>query len=94
MHVRIGEDPAAPWRGVSPLVAAADTSGTLAGIDKGLRQEANHPTGYVLPGPTEGLDDESFEGLKGDLGEAGRGHQDCAHPQPAAGGSGSTARRC
>ena len=73
VHVRIGEDPGAPWRGVSPIVAAADTSGTLAGIDKGLRQEANHPTGYVLPGPTEGLDDESFEGLKGDLAKLAGG---------------------
>ena len=67
VHVRIGEDAAAPWRGVSPLAAATDTAGTLAGVESGLRQEANQVSGYVLPGPTEGLDDSAFAELKADL---------------------------
>ena len=67
VHVRIGEDAAAPWRGVSPLAAAADTAGTLAGIENGLRQEAGAVTGYVIPGPLEGLDDAAFAELKRDL---------------------------
>ena len=37
-RIRIGEDAAAPWRGVSPLAAATDTSGALAGVESGLRQ--------------------------------------------------------
>ena len=67
VHIRIGEDAAAPWRGVSPLVAAADTSGALAGVESGLRKEAGGVSGYVLPGPTEGLDDSAFAELKADL---------------------------
>ena len=67
IHCRIGEAAEAPWRGVSPLVAAADTTGALAGVESGLRKEAGAVSGYVLPGPTEGLDDSAFSELKGDL---------------------------
>ena len=66
-HVRVGEDSSSPWRGVSPLAAAADTAGTLAGVESGLRKEAGAVTGYVIPAQSEGLDDQSFAQLKADL---------------------------
>ena len=74
IHVRIGEDAAAPWRGVSPLAAAADTAGALAGVESGLRKEANQVSGYVLPGAgVEGLDDQAFAELKSDLAKLAGG---------------------
>ena len=73
VHVRIGEDAEAPWRGVSPLAAATDTAGALAGVESGLRKEASAVTGYVIPGPLEGLDDAAFAELKGDLAQLGGG---------------------
>ena len=74
VHVRIGADAASPWRGVSPLVAAADTSGALAGVESGLRKEAGQTSGYVLPGGgVEGLDDAAFAELKGDLAKLAGG---------------------
>ena len=69
VHVRIGEDSEAPWRGVSPLAAATDTAGALAGVESGLRKEANQVSGYVIPGPLEGLDDQAYSELKGDLAQ-------------------------
>ena len=74
VHVRIGEDAASPWRGVSPLAAATDTAGALAGVESGLRQEANQVSGYVLPGAgVEGLDDAAFAELKSDLAKLAGG---------------------
>ena len=74
VHVRIGEDAASPWRGVSPLAAATDTAGALAGVESGLRQEANQVSGYVLPGGgVEGLDDAAFAELKSDLAKLAGG---------------------
>ena len=74
VHIRIGEDAAAPWRGVSPLAAATDTAGALAGVESGLRQEANQVSGYVLPGGgVEGLDDAAFAELKSDLAKLAGG---------------------
>ena len=74
IHVRIGADAASPWRGVSPLAAATDTSGALAGVESGLRKEANQTSGYVLPGGgVEGLDDAAFAELKGDLAKLAGG---------------------
>ena len=74
VHIRIGEDAASPWRGVSPLAAATDTAGALAGVESGLRQEANQVSGYVLPGGgVEGLDDAAFAELKSDLAKLAGG---------------------
>ena len=84
VHIRIGEDAAAPWRGVSPLAAAADTAGALAGVESGLRKEANQVSGYVLPGAgVEGLDDASVCRAEKRPGEAGRRDAHRADPESA-----------
>ena len=41
VHIRLNEDARAPHCGVSPILAAADTAGALAGLERALRLEAN-----------------------------------------------------
>ena len=67
IHIRLGSSAASPWLGVSPMLAAADTTGTLAGVEAGIRKEASGTSGYVVPAQSEGLDDQSFAQLKADL---------------------------
>jgi len=74
VHVRLNETAAEPWRGCSPILAAASTSGTLAGLEAALKAEAAHTTGYVLPSSSaEGMGNDEFTDLKGDLQKLGGG---------------------
>ena len=68
VHIRLNEDARAPHCGVSPILAAADTAGALAGLERALKLEANATSGYVIPSASaEGMDDDSFTALKSDL---------------------------
>ena len=51
VHVRYMPGPQAPWHGVSPLVSAGVTAGTLAEIEKSLSHDASVPTGGLMPQP-------------------------------------------
>ena len=84
IHVRIGEDAAAPWRGVSPL-AAAIRHGRRPGwcrIRTAPRKPANQVSGYVTAGGgVEGLDDAAFAELKSGTWQklATAGRASCRH---------------
>ena len=59
VHFRWGSDPAQPWRGVSPLAAASETSRMLASATGHLADEAGGPRGHLIPlGIDPGDDDD------------------------------------
>ena len=59
IHWRWGTDPAQPWRGVSPLAAASETSRMLAESTAHLADEASGPRGSLIPlGLDPGDDDD------------------------------------
>lgn len=66
VHVRIGADPAQPWKGCSPLENAGLTSRLLGRLEQRTGQESGARVGYLLPVP-DGTSDASTEGLKADL---------------------------
>ena len=66
VHVRIGADPAQPWKGVSPLENAGLTARILARLEQRTGEESNAEVGYLLPIP-DGTPEESVTALKGDL---------------------------
>ena len=73
-HIRLNEDARSPHCGTSPILAAADTAGALAGLERALRLEANATSGYVIPSASaEGMDAESFTALKTDLSKLAGG---------------------
>ena len=51
LHFRIGQTPARPWKGVSPLERCGLTATLLAGIERSLTYEFSGPVGNVLPVP-------------------------------------------
>ena len=51
VHVRNTPHPAAPWRGVSPLIAAGCTADQLAKIEASLASDAEPLAGFLLPLP-------------------------------------------
>lgn len=53
LHFVWSPDSVRPWAGVSPLAACPATAGLAAGIERQLSNEANAPTGYLLPVPQE-----------------------------------------
>ena len=74
VHIRLNEDARAPHCGVSPILAAADTAGALAGLERALRLESAAVSGYVIPSASaEGMDAESFTALKTDLAKLAGG---------------------
>ena len=59
IHWRWGADPAQPWRGISPLAAAGETSRMLAESTSHLADEASGPRGSLIPlGIDPGDDDD------------------------------------
>ena len=70
VHVRAYVEPSAPWRGISPLDAAASTARLLAETETALADESSGARGYLLPVPQED-DDEDDSGplakLKADI---------------------------
>ena len=72
VHVRAYIEPSAPWRGVSPLDAAASTARLLAETETALADESSGARGYLLPvpqGDDEDNEDDSgpLAGLKADI---------------------------
>ena len=70
VHIMIGVDPSAPWRGRGPLQIAQLTSGFGAKLETRLSEEANAPTGQIVPTPTGqnlGALATDIAGLKGRL---------------------------
>ena len=51
VHCMYQTAPAAPWRGVSPIVGAATTASILARTERALSQDARASVGYVVPTP-------------------------------------------
>ena len=49
VHVRMGQDAAQPWYGVSPLTRAGLTAAVVSRIEQRLSEEARSRTGYLLP---------------------------------------------
>ena len=58
IHWRWGTDPAQPWRGISPLAAAGETSRMLAESTSHLADEASGPRGHLIPLGTDPGDDD------------------------------------
>ena len=74
VHVRLNEDARAPHCGVSPILAAANTSGMLSGLERALKLEAQATSGYVIPSAaSEGMQDAEFSALKSDLSKLAGG---------------------
>ena len=63
VHVRAYVEPSAPWRGVSPLDAAASTARLLAETETALADESAGTRGHVIPLP-QGDDDDDEKPLK------------------------------
>ena len=66
MHFRYGVSPREPWRGVSPLRRASETSTLLGNMERRLREETGGVVGHVIPTPSANPNDE-YSDLKGDL---------------------------
>ena len=59
VHFRWGADPSQPWRGISPLASASETSRMLAESTTHLADEASGPRGSLIPlGVDPGDDDD------------------------------------
>ena len=66
LHFRYGVSVREPWRGVSPLRRASDTSGMLGNVEKRLREETGGIVGHLIPTPSTNPNDE-YSDLKDDL---------------------------
>lgn len=66
LHFRWATDPARPWRGVSPIEAAALSGRLSANTVNALAGESGQAHGSVLPMPVDG-EDPTVEPLKRDL---------------------------
>ena len=56
IHIRYSEDPASPWRGISPLARSGLTADLLSSLETRLSQEAGAVSALVIPTPTDGQD--------------------------------------
>ena len=53
LHLRYAVDPAAPWRGVSPMGFAAETGALHAGVQNALRSDMRAVPATVIPMPQQ-----------------------------------------
>ena len=70
VHVRYSTSPARPWYGVGPLDWASKSGSLAGGLETRLAGEAQGPSGYVLPIPSDGGDggdEDPLQSLKSDL---------------------------
>ena len=67
LHPRINQDASAPHRGQSPIKLAGYTAGLSAHTERSLKREAAANTGYVVPAPTDGMDEQDVTTLKSDV---------------------------
>ena len=66
LHFMWSFEPARPWRGVSPIAAAALAGRLAAETAKALADESSGPRGSLLPTP-KGGDDPTVDALKADI---------------------------
>ena len=66
LHFRYGVSPREPWRGVSPLRRASETSSLLGNMERRLREETGGVVGHLVPTPSTNPNDE-YSDLKDDL---------------------------
>ena len=69
IHPRINATAKTPHQGGSPALVPFTSTDLASAIEFGLKEEAEANHGYVLPAPTEGLNDEDLGLLKDDLRE-------------------------
>ena len=67
LHFRWAYEPARPWKGLSPIAAAALAGRLSAETAKALADESSGPRGSLLPLPGKGGDDPTVDALKADL---------------------------
>ena len=66
LHFKWAYEPARPWRGLSPIAAAALAGRLSAETAKALADESSGPRGSLLPVPVDGSD-PTVDALRGDL---------------------------
>ena len=63
LHFQFASDPSRPWLGLGPLQYASATGKLAAGLERLLGQEVSARSGYVIPVPVDGGDDEEDDPL-------------------------------
>ena len=74
VHCMYAREPGRPYRGVSPMDYARYTGRLAAALENKLSQEANLPTGAIIPVPADpgaGGEADPLENLKTNLGKGG-----------------------
>ena len=66
LHFKWAYEPARPWRGLSPIQAAALAGRLSAETAKALADESSGPRGSLLPIPVDGSD-PTVDALRGDI---------------------------
>ena len=69
LHWKWATDPREPWRGVSPMAAAALGAKVAANTETRLSEETSAPTALLLPIPSDG-GDPKLDQLRQDIGAA------------------------
>ena len=74
LHIRYSTSPARPWYGIGPLSWASKTGSLAGGLEARLSGEAQGASGYVMPLPADGGDDDNdpLASLKTDLAKGGK----------------------
>ena len=62
-HPRINTPSNQPWRGRSPFSMAGHSARMLGGLERAMADEANSPSGYLLPLPLSDSSQEAVERL-------------------------------
>ena len=52
LHFKWSADPGSPWRGIGPLARGRLTTALASSLEGSLANQAQAPTGHVLPAPT------------------------------------------
>ena len=69
-HPRINQAPSQPHKGRSPIALAADSTRFATGLERQLADEANAPSGKVLPAPLDEIGQEVLNTIRQDLEKA------------------------
>ena len=66
-HPRVNSSPQEPHKGRASIAIAAQSARLAAGVERQLANEANQPSGQVLPAPLDAIGEEGLTELKADL---------------------------
>ena len=66
-HPRINASPQEPHKGRASIAIAAQSARLAAGVERQLANEANQPSGQVLPAPLGTIETNDLDALKADL---------------------------